>query len=220
MSAPIIILVVLAFIAIDAATLFFVFRRLKEQATRNNANWKWLAERMGLQVEGGQQVYPTVNWLAFLTTPVVLSGQYRGHTMRLYVVWEGSGRSRTRHYIAQITGPNARGLRFECARPQGFFSRNRMKLAEVKTGNSAFDGACQTWSNDPAFLKVALLPELQNRVQELWKGRKSVAGFRLDGEALLYDCVEPELSDTLREDLVKAADILCELRGIAMFYNR
>ena len=50
-------------------------------------------------------------------------------------------------------------------------------------------------------------------IQELWKGCRSAAGFRLDGEALLCDCVELELSDTFREHLVEAADILCERRG-------
>lgn len=222
MNPAIVITAVVVFLAVDAIIVYWAFRLIRVSTEKQKEHWQWLARHFGLTLEGGQPALPGIRWLAFITTPIVLEGQYRNHALRIRTQTVGSGGSSTAHLTAEISGPNPKGLTFECVRKGRLVMPPRARhLQELTTGDAMFDDLCRVAANDPGFMRPAFLPEIRGRIAALWKDWKTVGGvFRAEGDTVAFDRPGHLVDEMWRSQLADAVEILCDLRGIVMFYNR
>lgn len=206
-----------------------------EQKTNTAEQMRRLAQRFDLKFLGGEQAnFPP--WAKFIiekfllpkdtsikdiTNCIRLEGEYQGHDLRIYERLEHREHGGSRMWAGVcISGPNEKGLRFKFA-PRGVIGKVTEMLGaqDIKTGDTRFDGLLTVKSNDPEFIKLALLPRI-NRFFGIWETQDAKGTVELDGRNLLYEelCrVDNEQTHKIFEAVV---ELLCELRGVIMSYNR
>ncbi len=99
-----------------------------------------------------------------------LAGNFRGREVRIHGYSTGSGKSRT-HWIA-ISSPvrNAGGLSLRLS-AENLFTRAGRKIGiqDVDVGDPEFDAKFCLKTNDAAYVRAALIPEVRRRAIEAWK---------------------------------------------------
>lgn len=200
-----IVMMVLFFVIAPIAMIWAVVkstRRIRENMAR-------LAADLGLRLDPPEQ---PKSWLA---PPQRALGHIRGKAVLIHTYSTGSGKSR-RTWTALAVTPNLKGnLTFSLSR-EGFGTRVRQLFGakEITVGNREFDEAWFVQTNDPDFLRAALLPELQQ------KFRPFRGTFKLENSAVSY--VEEGIiqNDERRLRYVQAADLVCDLADVAEVHAR
>lgn len=149
----------------------------RRQAKKVAENTRRLAGELGLQVEERPPV-----WGVFHRSPEV-GGHFEGKATRLYPFSTGSGKNRQR-WTAMAMLPRRRGELEVRLSPEGFGNKLRglFGYKEIKLGDERFDANWYVETNQPEFLREALVPELRQRLQQLRSaGLKGVFETR-DGE--------------------------------------
>lgn len=102
-----------------------------------------------------------------------LEGEQSGRAIRYWTYTTGSGKSRV-HWVTVGVRPRAdAGLKFNLT-PQNFGSKilTMFGVKEVEVGDPVFDQAWFVRTNQPDFLKVALMPEIRGRLMASPAGRR------------------------------------------------
>lgn len=126
------------------------------------ANAQALAERLGLALE------PATPMLGRFYPPPRAVGILRGKRVELFTYSTGSGKSRKSWAAIGVTPLQAAGLTFSFTQ-QGLGSRvlSLFGKKEIEVGNRAFDDRWFIQTNQPDFLRAAILPELQEKLMTL-----------------------------------------------------
>lgn len=218
----IILLVALFNVFIMALAIFIVVRRAGRSSEKKiNAHWQWLSEKLGgLEVVGGEPLYPDKKWLGFLRSPLRLEGVFRNCNIKIYNYVVGSGKNSTTYSTVRIVGPNPKGLSFHFHR-EGIFSKigKTFGMQDIQTGDMTFDKMFIIKASDPDFIKVALLRQIKNGFYDVWEKHGSQGTLALDGDELQYNEVGTIRNEKVRERFAAAADLLVDLRGTVEFYN-
>ncbi len=159
--------------------VIIVWQSGKATAT-TRANAQALAERLGLALE------PATPALGRFHPPPRAVGVIRGKRVELFTYSTGSGKSRTSWAAISVTPSQAAGLTFSLTR-QGLGSRvlSLFGAKEIEAGNRAFDDRWFIQTNQPEFLRAAILPELQEKLMTL--DRSSLPGsIRLENGVVTY----------------------------------
>jgi hypothetical protein len=177
-------------------------RRIRENMAR-------LAADLGLRLDPPEQ---PKGWLA---PPQRALGHVRGKAVLIHTYSTGSGKSR-RTWTALTVTPNLKGdLTFSLSR-EGFGTRvlQLFGAKEITVGNREFDEAWFVQTNDPDFLRAALLPEVQQ------KFRPFRGTFKLENSAISYVEEGVIQNDERRLRYVQAADLVCDLADVAEVHAR
>jgi hypothetical protein len=182
-------------------------------ATRHAAkvaaqNVRLVAESLGLNVtEGGSGV---------LISESRAEGTFRGKRVEVYSFSTGSGKSRQLWAAISATPKADGGLNFMFRR-QGFGTRvmEMFGTREIEVGDPDFDRVWFIQTNQPDFLRAALLPEIRSRISSF--AQKNVRGPQIEVEsgAVRYAEMGSFSNGALTERIVRAAEVVCDLADIA-----
>ena len=202
------VLLVLGFAALVGA---FIFWAAKHTETLHR-NFDALAERLGLA-----RLSTDSKRGLFRRAPEA-RGEFRGKPARLFTYSTGTGKSRVT-FIALSIHPRATGgLTFEIT-PQGFGSKVAQFFGarEITVGDPVFDQAWFVRTNQPDFLRAALIPELRARLTAFQVDALSARkpSFKLDGAAVIYSEAGDFSSEPGCARLARAADVLCDFADVA-----
>jgi hypothetical protein len=216
-----IVVLVVVILLIDIPLVIFVLRRRAKGGSRINPHWQWLAERFGLQIAGGEPYFPKIRWLGFLKKPIRLEGTYRNSLLKVYHYTVSTGNSSTTYATARLVGANPKGLAFRVSR-EGVLTRlgKSLGMQDIETGDPRFDKLFVLKSNDPAFIKSALLPEIRGQLCDVWDKHDARGAIALQGEELFYQEVGTIRNEKTRERFAALIDAMVPLHGIVEFYNR
>lgn len=222
---------VVLIVAADAVALVLVARRIRGFAQKQRGVWEALAQRLALDLRGGEPLLPGIAILDFLRKPHRLEGGIRGQTVRVTAHSSHSHRhddsssSPSPHLRIEAPGPNPKGLGFSICREFAFHRLGKtLGLRDIETGDPDFDRAFVVKGSDPEFLRVALVPSIRGQLRDVWQRCEPRGFIELRGETLAYD--EPlrtheDVAQSATQDRIAALiEALVALRGIAAYYNR
>lgn len=121
---------------------------------RNIARWQAMADELGLTMTDG----------TFFKRPEI-SGNYRGHPVRVYTYTQGSGKNRHTYTCTAVmfNQPLRLGLRVY---KEGFFSKigKAVGTQDIQTGDAAFDDRVMIKGDDEDGVLQVLTPEVRRAV--------------------------------------------------------
>ena len=185
------------------------------QQRRSAANLRALALRLGLDFFDDKKS----GWESIL----VVTGKHEGREITFNTFTTGSGKSRVNWRGVSVRPRTIGGLLFHF-RPQGL----RTKLAElfgtneITVGDAAFDAAWFLETNEPEFLRAALVPEVRAKLMAAHADAGTDGNFKLQQTAVVYaehgtfadpnDCARFELLLPVLHDLADIAEVSAERR--------
>ncbi|MBS0663867.1 MAG: hypothetical protein JSR48_11435 [Verrucomicrobia bacterium] len=169
-----------------------------------------LAEQFGLNVEASSAS-------ALGLQKLRARGNWRGRPLEFFSYTTGAGKSRTVWCAVAVTPRTADGLTLALQR-QGLGTKvlELFGASEIEVGDRAFDDVWFVQTNQPDFLRAALIPELRAKVNALAEA-KGVRGLRLmieNGQAR-YAEQGTFANAALVERLARAAEVVAELADVA-----
>lgn len=173
------------------------------------ANAQELADRLGLALA------PATPTFGRFYPPPRAQGTVRGKRVELFAYSTGSGKSRKTWAAIGVTPAQPGGLTFSFTR-QGLGSRvlSLFGAKEIEVGNRAFDERWFIQTNQPEFLRAALLPELQQKLMDL--DRKKLPGsIRLEDGTVKYAEQGSFYSRETCDRVGAMLDVLCDLADVA-----
>lgn len=151
-------------IAIMAAIFTFVIVASVRQQRRGQENLRKLAEQLGFNPPA-----PVKNSI-FKSRQTRLTGEMRGRTLSVYAYTTGSGKQRQSWCALAVPAKNPRDLKLRISGENIFTRAGRvLGIEDVAIGDEAFDRQFYVKSNDAAYARVALIPEVRTRLLETWK---------------------------------------------------
>jgi hypothetical protein len=151
------------------------------------------------------------------------TGSIRGKAARLYPFTTGSGKSRVRWTALAVHPAATGGLTFHLGR-QGFGTKFAQLFGarEITVGDPAFDAAWFIQTNQPEFLRAALIPELRARITSAFdqSGRAHRISLKLESDAVVY-AEAGDFGDERRcERIARMADVLADLADVAEVFAK
>lgn len=145
-------LTIILFLLVVGLVIWGVARQMK----RARENVRQLAATLGLQFE------------ARTMSPSRASGQLRGKRVEVFSFTTGSGKSSCQWCAVSAAVPAAGSLTFHLRR-QGFGTKfmELFGAKEIQVGEAEFDRTWFIQTNQPEFLREALLPELREKINVL-----------------------------------------------------
>jgi hypothetical protein len=180
----------------------------RRQQRRGRANLAKLAQELGLPAP----IVPQGFWAALKA--IELGGNHRGRLLRIYNYTTGSGKNRTTWCALALSVSNPSKLTLGVSRENVFTRVGRVfGVDDVATGDKAFDEQFYVKSNDPAYVRAALLPEIRERIAAVAKdGARGT--ISVDGNEIKYSEVGTFASDKVCgrfPSLVEVAVLLAEV---------
>jgi len=128
------------------------------QSKRARENLQRLAEELGLQAV----LPPKRRYLPSGLGSV--EGNFRGRFVRIYSYSTGSGKNRTQWSAVEVHAENSGGLSVSISGENIFTRAGRaFGLQDVAIGDEAFDRMFFVRSNQPDYMRMALIPEVRAR---------------------------------------------------------
>ncbi|MDB6094915.1 MAG: hypothetical protein JWM32_2477 [Verrucomicrobia bacterium] len=145
------------------------------------------------------------------------SGRIREKFVEVYPFSTGSGKSRVQWSAIAATPKSTGGLTFHL-RLQGFGTKVMEVFGsrEIEIGDAEFDRRWFIQTNQPDFLRAALVPELRDKVTALARdaGARGLE-LQLDSGVVRY-AEHGSFSDPRRAVRIeRAADVVCDLADLA-----
>ncbi|HEY9249269.1 MAG TPA: hypothetical protein VIO38_09065, partial [Rariglobus sp.] len=115
-----------------------------------------------------------------------ITGMMRGKQVEVFTFTTGAGKSRKTWAAASARTATPVRLTWVIS-PRGFATKVRVFFGAkgIATGDPAFDGRWFVQTNNPEFLRAALLPELRAKIDAVSGGRAK-GEFRLEGGVVRY----------------------------------
>lgn len=182
-----------------------------KQSERAHQNARELARRLGLQLE------PQTKRFGCWPAPRA-AGRYRGKHTEFYTYSTGSGKSRERWAALAVRPASAGALTFHIAR-QGFGTKiaELFGAREITVGDAKFDGLWFVQTNQPDFLRAALIPELRERLNAAvdTSGRSHRASLKLEKETVVYTEAGDLSDEKLCERMARMVEVLTDFADVA-----
>lgn len=145
-------------------------------------------------------------------------GQFRGRPLRVYSYTTGSGKQRSHWCAVCATSPNPKRLTLRISGENMLTRAGRaLGIDDVATGEPSFDRQFYVKSNDPAFLRAALLPELQASLKAAW-----AAGARgtisVDGDEVRYAETGSFANQAVCARMPALAELVCDFGELVEAY--
>jgi hypothetical protein len=175
------------------------------QRRRMIANLQKLAPQLGLDF------LPGGSWFGQPS----LVGTRRGKTVQIFNYTTGSGKSRTTWSAVKAALATPSPLTFTLKK-QGLGTKisELFGAKEITVGDTAFDQAWFVQTNQPEFLRAALIPELRERLLAAQRQQRSGA-FELKNGAVQYAEIGSFADAKRTERFAALADLVCDLADVA-----
>jgi len=140
---------------VTGAIVFLVLRTARNRRQKLREILQTWAGELGLEV-----VDSSSKW-----KPPMLRGIVAHRTVEFHSFTTGSGKSQQTWVACDVTPDRATSLTFSLSRQNVFHKVGQwLGLKEVKIGDEAFDQMWFIRTNQPDFLRAALVPELRQRI--------------------------------------------------------
>lgn len=201
------------FIGVFIGTFVLIVIATKNQRKKARENLARLAERLGLQVHA-----PAKRGI-FGTSPTSLSGTFRGRAIRVFSYSTGSGKNRTLWCAVAAPVNNPSGLKLRISKENAFTVVGRkFGIDDVATGDEAFDREFYVKSNQPDFIRAALIPEIRQRLADVWK-TKSRGLFSVDETEVRYAETGNFSKAAVCERIPLVAEAVCDLGEVVETFS-
>jgi len=202
-------LVILLFFGGVSAVAVFAIRQGGKASAKERANVQALSDRLGLILEPASPMFGR-----FYPPPRAI-GTVRGKRVELFGYSTGSGKSRKVWSAISVAPALPSGLTFSLTR-QGLGSRvlSVFGAKEIEVGNRAFDDRWFIQTNQPDFLRAALLPELQVKLMDLDRS-KLPGSVHLENGVVKYAEQTSFHNSEICERIASVLDVLCDLADVA-----
>jgi len=199
------VLLPIAFFALFIGIFVLAIVLGARQQKRAKENLQRLATRLGLGLST-----PPRRMLFGSSAPEV-NGVFRGRSVRVYSYVTGAGKHRTHWSALAVTAPNRKRLTLRIS-GENFFTRagRAFGIDDVATGDDAFDRQFYVKSNDAAYVRAALLPELRARLTALWSGGAR-GTITVEGDEVKYAEIGSFSSEAICNRMATLAELLCDL---------
>jgi hypothetical protein len=166
-------------VAISLVVAFFVKRQRRKMMQK-------LADELGLEITGGNRMYPKVALLWWMKRPVLVMGKVRGHFVAFQHIQSGRN---TYHGFSMALRTDSRirttvqtcGLKSAIAITPG--------KKKVDTGDALFDSKIAIRSTNPVLSAVIFsTPEIRGALLETWKKEKPSAKIEIEKGVVRYIC--------------------------------
>ena len=186
------------------------------QGRRAAANLRALAQRLGFEYLEDQRVL----WI----TTAIVTGQRDGREVRFFTFITRTGKSSTTWRAVSVRPRAIGGLLFN-VQPQGLVTKlNEFFVTEeITVGDAAFDAAWFLETNEPEFLRAALVPEVRTKLMAVHATIRSGGNFQLQEAAVRYveagtfvdaeTCLRLERMLPVLDDLADIAEVSAERRS-------
>ena len=145
------------------------------------------------------------------------SGNWRGRPLEFFSYTTGAGKTRTNWCAVAVTARSDGGLTVALQR-QGLGTKvqEMFGASEITVGDPAFDQRWFIQTNQPEFLRAALLPELRAKIEAVASG-PGIRGMKLEferGQARYSE--QGTFSNTaLVARIAQAAEVVADLADVA-----
>jgi len=193
-----IIVVGLAILLITVITFF--------QTKKARANLVALGDKLGLKLETEGKYFKKYR----------LTGLLRGKPVTIFSYTTGSGKSK-RTWAAISSRPNASGwLTFSLKRRMTIFEfvAKLFRKNSIETGDAAFDKKWVLTTNRPDFLRMALLPELREKIMRLSGGSMASGYYKCELSMVQYAEQGSFSSEKLCTRFGELAGLVCDLAAM------
>jgi hypothetical protein len=186
-------------------TVGFVIWAVVVQRQRTAANLQKLAAQLGLGFVAA------VGWMGRAS----VSGTLRGKKVDFFSYTTGSGKSSTTWAAVTAQAATTGALAFTLQK-QGFSTKiaGLFGAHEITVGDGEFDAAWFVQTNQPEFLRAALIPELRAKLMAARRAG-AVGKFELRGSEIKYAEVGTFAEAKRSERLAALADAVCDLAAVA-----
>lgn len=142
-----------------------------------------------------------------------LVGELRGKTVEFFSYTTGSGKSQQRWAAIAVGVKAANGLTFSLKRRMAIFEfiARRFRKNAVETGDTTFDKDWVLSTNQPDFMRAALLAEMREKILRLSGGGLSSANYKYELQTVQYAEQGSFGSAKLCGRLEEIAGLLCDL---------
>ncbi|HTB80103.1 MAG TPA: hypothetical protein VK717_04370 [Opitutaceae bacterium] len=183
----------------------FVIWAAVAQKRRTTANLQKLAAQLGLE-------YVTaVGWMGRAR----VNGTLLGRKIDFFSYVTGSGKSSTTWAAVTAQAATAGPLTFTLQK-QGFGTKiaELFGAHEITVGDGEFDAAWFVQTNQPEFLRAALIPELRAKLMAVRRAG-ATGKFELKGSEIKYAEVGTFAEVKRIERFATLADVMCDLASVA-----
>jgi hypothetical protein len=206
-------LIPLGMVILFMAVMGLVVWAAAKQSRRTMDNLRQAAATLGLQFVEKPPA------LGIFYTDSRATGQLRGKRVELYPFATGSGKSRVQWSAVSAAVLAPTGLTFHLQR-QGFGTKliAFFGAKEITVGDEEFDGDWFIQTNQPEFLRQALLPELRAKITTLVRELGAQARgmeFKLEQNVVRYAEIGSFASGDTCRRCERAADLVGDLADVA-----
>jgi len=214
-SAPSTPWFVLLFFAFPVVMVPLAIRLAVAQQRKSRAQMAALAGRFGLAVREG----PASAVLGLKPAPTV-EGPYRNRAVKFFTYTTGSGKSQTHWCAVAAAAPGAGGFTLDLF-PQNFLTQIgvRLGMQDIQVGDPAFDPLFVVKSNDAAYTRAALLPELRARLVEE-RGRGALGHLSVKDGEVRYAEMGGFSQEAQVARLAGMLAVVCDLAEVAEVYQK
>lgn len=194
------------FVSVVLVILFVVLRQEKDA----KANLTRLGDKLGLRLDVQGRFFKKYR----------LVGELRGKTAEFFSYTTGSGKSQQR-WVAIAVGVKATsGLAFSLKRKMSIFEfiARMFRKNSVETGDVVFDKAWALTTNQPDFMRAALLAEMREKILRLSGGGLSSANYQYNFHTVQYSEQGSFGSAKLCARLEEIAGLVCDLADVVEVY--
>lgn len=177
-------------------------------------------EEIGVNVIGGEPFFKSIQWLSFLKKPTRVSGDYKGGAIEVWHFSRSSGKSSHPYIGLKLRLDNKRKLSFQFHK-EGLFSKigKTFGMQDVSVGDAQFDKTFIVKSNDPEFIRAALLPEIMEKFYDAFEQHGAKGTIKLKGNEIYYEEGGRIRSDESRARFAALIDLCADLRETVYVYN-
>lgn len=182
---------VLAFFLIPLGIFLFVLYLVQRSQRGAGASkpdpMETLAKSLGLGSRGGDPYLPNTPLLCVFRRPVEVEGELSGFRILIRKYTSGSGKNQTTYTESVVSFRKPLPFRFNLSL-ESFFTRigKSLGLRDIPTGDAAFDGHFHLRGSDPEKVRLALFPEIRERLL-VWQREHGARGsFEARGPSIRY----------------------------------
>lgn len=183
-----------------------IFAIAVAQGKKAKANLLQLGDKLGLKLDAQGRFIKKYR----------LIGELRGKAVELFSYTTGSGKSQQRWAAIAVRVKASGGLTFSLKRRMSLFEfiARLFRKNSVETGDPAFDRQWVLTTNQPDFMRSALLPEMREKIVRLSGGGLSSANYKYDLYTVRYSEQGSFGSGKLCARFGEIVDLLCDLADV------
>ncbi|MCC5839807.1 MAG: hypothetical protein JJT96_06765 [Opitutales bacterium] len=191
MSGYLFFLYIVGMILVPLAAFLFVLYAIQRVQKGGGASkpgpMEALAKSLGLGTGGGDPYLPNTPLLRVFRRPVQVEGDLSGFRVLIRKYTQGSGKNQSTYTESVVSFRTPLPFRFTLSL-ESLFTRigKSLGLRDIPTGDPFFDERFYLRGNDPEKVRLALFPEIRERLLAWQRTHKAGGSFEARDAAIRY----------------------------------